>query len=129
MKGGSPSHTSHAAALDALIRHHGNGSAAAHSLADCFATLTGKRGFGLDQAAQVLRRNCVERLRIVPLGSREYLSVIDRARERGVRGGAIYDALLLACARKARAQRILTLNVRHFIAIAPDLEGRIAAPS
>lgn len=33
---------------------------------------------------------------------------------------------MLACARKCRAERIYTLNRRHFIALAPDLATRIA---
>jgi hypothetical protein len=40
----------------------------------------------------------------------------------------VYDLLLLAAARKAGAGRILTLNVRHFTAFAPDLKDRISAP-
>jgi predicted nucleic acid-binding protein len=40
----------------------------------------------------------------------------------------IYDALLLACARKANADRIYTWNLRHFRALAPDLAERIVAP-
>jgi predicted nucleic acid-binding protein len=40
----------------------------------------------------------------------------------------IYDALLLACARKAAAERIYTWNERHFKLVAPDLAERIVAP-
>lgn len=36
---------------------------------------------------------------------------------------------LLACARKAKAARIYTLNHRHFIALAPDLAQAIVSPS
>jgi hypothetical protein len=33
---------------------------------------------------------------------------------RGVRGGAVFDYLHLAAARKAKAARFYTLNVSHF---------------
>jgi predicted nucleic acid-binding protein len=47
---------------------------------------------------------------------------------RRLTGGIIYDCLLLACARKAQAERICTWNVRHFRSIAPDLAERIVTP-
>jgi len=40
----------------------------------------------------------------------------------------IYDALLLACARKCGADVIYTFNTDHFVRIAPDLAERIQAP-
>jgi predicted nucleic acid-binding protein len=43
-------------------------------------------------------------------------------------GERIYDALLLACARKSGADVIYTFNSRHFIRVAPDLTDRIQAP-
>jgi predicted nucleic acid-binding protein len=46
----------------------------------------------------------------------------------GITGGAVYDALQLACARKIAAERIYTFNVRHFERIAPALASRIVAP-
>jgi hypothetical protein len=43
-------------------------------------------------------------------------------------GGIIYDALLLASARKVSADRIYTWNLGHFRMIAPDLAARIVEP-
>ncbi len=43
-------------------------------------------------------------------------------------GAIIYDALILACARKARAEVIYTWNVKHFRLVAPDLSDRIVEP-
>ena len=48
--------------------------------------------------------------------------------ENRVPGGQIYDALLLDCARKFEADRIYTLNLRHFRRLAPDLAPRVVAP-
>jgi hypothetical protein len=44
-------------------------------------------------------------------------------------GGRIYDALHLRRARQAACDRVYTFNVRHFQQLAPDLAGRIGAPS
>ena len=37
-----------------------------------------------------------------------------------VAGGSVYDARIVAAARKAGANRILTMNVRHFERLVPD---------
>jgi len=67
-------------------------------------------------------------MHIVTLTEEDYfLTVRDSARA-GRIGGIIYDALLLACARKVNADRIHTWNIGHFRMIAPDLAGRIVEP-
>lgn len=43
-------------------------------------------------------------------------------------GGIIYDALLMACARKVNAEHIYTWNEKHFRMVAPDLADRIVTP-
>ena len=69
-----------------------------------------------------------ERMQIVSLTEVEYLDTLRKAAEIGMSGPIIYDALLLACARKAKAKAIYTWNVRHFRAVAPDLAERIQEP-
>lgn len=101
-----------------------------HSLAECFATLTGgrlTRRLTPEEAGTTLEA-LSKRVRAVPLTEEEYLEALRAAQAVGARGGAIYDVLLLTCARKARAERILTLNHRHFVSFAPDLAGLIATP-
>jgi predicted nucleic acid-binding protein len=65
---------------------------------------------------------------VISLDEREYFETIDALSRRGMTGAVVYDALLLACARKVRAERIYTWNVRHFRAIAPDLAEKIVTP-
>ena len=116
-----------AQALDSTAK----GYAALHSAIECYATLTGgKLGIQLSpsDAAELIRHNIYDRLRLVGLTAAEYLGLIDRAGPVGARGGAIYDMLLLACARKVKARKIYTLNSRHFRALAPDIADRIAFP-
>ncbi len=108
-----------------------NGWAAAHSIAECYATLTGgKLGLQISaaDAGQLIRFNIYERLSLMSLTTAEYFKLLDHAGPAGARGGAIYDLLLLACARKAKAERIYTLNVRHFGVLAPDLAPQIITP-
>lgn len=119
-----PQHEFCLAALEDAV----NGHTATHSLAECYATLTGGR-LGVQvspaDAARLIRHNVHDRLALVSVTASEYLKLIEAAGPAGARGGAIYDLLLLACARKARAERIYTLNRRHFAALAPDLASRL----
>jgi predicted nucleic acid-binding protein len=108
-----------------------DGYAATHSLAECYATLTGGRlGLQLSpqDAAKLIRQDVHDRLALVSISPSEYMRLVELAGPVGARGGAVYDLLLLACARKAKAERIYTLNRRHFAALAPDLATQIAAP-
>jgi predicted nucleic acid-binding protein len=70
------------------------------------------------------------RSRVTPivLNAEEYFATISRIAGRGLTGGRIYDALLLACAEKSGAQVIYTWNLQHFQAIAPHLADRIQTP-
>lgn len=65
---------------------------------------------------------------IIALQINDYVESIDDLSRRGLSGGMICDALLLACARRAKADFIYTWNARHYRAIAPDLAERIVAP-
>jgi predicted nucleic acid-binding protein len=66
---------------------------------------------------------------MITLDAGEYFETIDAMSRRGMSGAVIYDALILACARKVRAERIYTWNVRHFRAVAPDLAAKIVTPA
>jgi hypothetical protein len=70
----------------------------------------------------------LERLTAIALTPAEYLATIHRLSEAGLSGGIVYGALLLACARKCKADAIYTLNERHFTRLAPDLSDRIRTP-
>jgi predicted nucleic acid-binding protein len=75
----------------------------------------------------------IERMRqnttMITLDGGEYFDTIDALSRRGMTGAVIYDALILACARKVRAERIYTWNLRHFRAVAPDLAAKIMTPA
>lgn len=64
----------------------------------------------------------------VSLTAAEYLSTIRQVAASGISGGIVYDAVLIACARKCKADVIYTFNERHFTRIAPDLADRIRKP-
>jgi len=65
---------------------------------------------------------------LVTLSAAEYRQAVAECANGGWAGGAIHDAVHLRAARKAECERIYTFNVKHFRALAPDLQGRISAP-
>ena len=93
----------------------------AHTLAECFATLTGFYKVPTDSAAE-MTLGLLDVLRVEPLTAGDYQTAIREARSRGVMGGGIYDSLHATFARRKGATRIVTRNPSHFAHTAPDLE-------
>lgn len=105
-------------------------SAWTHALAETFSTLTGGR-IG-NRVRTVQATELLEALRPhliwVALDAADTIAEIAEASVRGVRGGALYDALHLRAARKTGAEVLYTLNARHFLSIARIGDPRIETP-
>ncbi|SRR6266567_1812037 len=103
---------------------------AAHTLAEVYAVLSrmpgGKRQ--RPELAGILVDQIINRMTVVSLTAEEYAETIRGAVRSKIAGGTIFDALLLACARKVNPQFIYTWNLRHFHLVAPDLKDRIVTP-
>jgi predicted nucleic acid-binding protein len=67
-------------------------------------------------------------LTVVPLNGDEYFAAIQRTAGLGFGSGRVYDALLLACAAKVRAETIYTWNLKHYQSLAPELSAQICTP-
>ena len=103
-----------------------------HALAEVFATLTeGRLDLQLSpaEAAEVIEHNVVGRLNVLALTVRDYRKAISECQAAGARGGGMFDMIHLEAARRGKAQRILTTNVRHFQVFAPDLSEIIQLPT
>jgi len=101
-----------------------------HTLAEVHAVLSRLPGGKKvrPEIAGLLVEQIAARLTVVPLNAEEYLATLRETAHMGLSGGIVFDALLLACARKVGAERIYTWNVRHFRMVAPDLAERIVTP-
>ena len=112
------------------LLQRGGGACASHSLAEAYNALTGHpKGYGVPAAYAVRILKQVSKIyTLVALTPKETLQAIEDAALRGLGGGIIYDALIVACARKVNARVIYTNNVKHFRQIAPDLADRIHEP-
>jgi predicted nucleic acid-binding protein len=103
---------------------------AAHTLAEVYAVLSripgGKRV--RPEHAGLLIEQISAMLTVVPLGTEDYVATLRQTARMRLSGGIVFDALLLACARKVDAERIYTWNEKHFRMVAPDLADRIVTP-
>ncbi len=129
------SHPHHHAArpiIERVTAGQDQGFVATHSLAETYAVLTrlpGGHQVAPAMAWQLISENVVKNFSLVTLSPKEYVATLNQASADGVEGGRTYDSLLLAAAMKSDAERIYTLNVRHFQNMADERTRlRIAAP-
>jgi predicted nucleic acid-binding protein len=103
----------------------------AHSVAETFAvlsTLPLSPRIGPGLARQLVRENVLSMAQVITLSARDYGAVIDEVADLGLAGGVVYDALIARAAAKAKADRLLTLNPKHFFRVWPAGAERIQAP-
>ena len=124
-------HANHEASIKQFAKaEQKHSSCAAHTLAELYATMTALPVKPLIPPEQVhlFVEEVRKRLSLVSLEPEEYYETIRMAAERGLTSGRIYDALLMSCAAKAKAEVIYTWNLKHFQAIAPELAPYIRTP-
>lgn len=120
----------HHAACDRIVAAGGNG-VYVHALAETFSVLTGGRqGRRLSAAAAVrlIEQSVVPYVQMQTLTGKDVMVALGECESRGVRGGAIYDWLHLAAARKAGAERLVTLDRRDFQSLARPGDPAIGMP-
>jgi predicted nucleic acid-binding protein len=104
---------------------------AAPALIEAYSVLTrlpAPRRLAASEAMTLLDANFARGTTVVALNAAAYRALLRAAPDDGVFGGRIYDAVIAACARKARARTLLTFNTSHFTDFAgSDLE--IVAPA
>jgi predicted nucleic acid-binding protein len=103
---------------------------AAHSLAEVYAGVTRLPGAfrASPEQAILFLSDLEDHLTIISLDGAEYSAAIRHASANGIVGATIYDALLAACAIKARAETIYTDNERHFRMFGPEVASRVRRP-
>jgi predicted nucleic acid-binding protein len=103
---------------------------AAHSIAEVYATMTrlpGKHRTSAQQALTFLEM-IQERFSFVALDVQDYLATIREVAALGVVGGTSYDALVAACALKAKADVLYTWNMGHFLLLGDKVARKVRTP-
>jgi predicted nucleic acid-binding protein len=124
-------HPHHDASLKVVSAANKRKSAcAAHTLAEVYATMTALPVKDVIPPEQALLfvQEIRDRFTIVSLGEDQYFQTIQEAAARGFVSGRVYDALLLQCAAKVKAETIYTWNLKHFRAIVPKALTGCARP-
>ncbi len=101
----------------------------AHSLLEAFSVLTrlpGPHRLRPDDALALIEANW-RQTRLVALAGPDYRATLRRCRDVGIGGGAVYDALTAACARKAAVQTLVTWDLEGFERFLED-EPAVRAP-
>jgi len=124
-------HANHARAFSLLqASNKQNSSTGIHALTELYSVLT--RSQKPRMISPLIVAKVVEeysyRMTVVDITSEQILQVIASCSTQGIAGGAIHDAVLIACARKVGASAIYTYNLRDFVRIAPDLADIIREP-
>ena len=113
-------HEEHAAASAALAELLGSGSEAIlplHSLIEAYAVMTRlppPHRLSAKDALDLLEGSFQSRSNLVGLAGNEGWDLLRELSRRNLIGGASYDSLILASARKGGARRLLTFNRAHF---------------
>jgi predicted nucleic acid-binding protein len=71
-------------------------------------------------ARNLLESNFLQGVKIVALGAAAYAALLRGAPSADISGGQTYDAVIAACARKAKVNALLTFNDVHFAPFAGD---------
>ena len=103
----------------------------AHAILETFSTLTGGRlGIRVDSelATQLVSETILPRIRVIELNIAELLAALQQAKQRGVRGGAVYDFIHLVAARKAGVEKLYTINVRDFQQLSSEGDPEVRCP-
>jgi hypothetical protein len=76
----------------------------------------------------LIQSEIVAHFSVVQLTGSDYLAVLAAAEVHGIRGGAIFDAIIAFAAWKENVNFLLTLNKKHFDRISPDRSDVIVEP-
>lgn len=107
------------------------GFISAHSLAELYSILTTlpiKPHISTLTAKKLIRSNILENFQILELSESDYEAIVNHLAESGLSGGIIYDALILYAVFKIDIDEVLTLNMKDFQRIYPELNEKIHVP-
>jgi predicted nucleic acid-binding protein len=126
-----PHHEQAFALLLSLREQQNRGFTSAHALIETFSVLSRmptNPKLKPEDVLQILEANVIPYFTLVVVSSDDYLALLRDFATKEFSGGAIYDFLHLAVARKLALDSIHTFNEAEWRRLAPDLVSIISAP-
>ncbi|HEY5999043.1 MAG TPA: PIN domain-containing protein [bacterium] len=127
-------HPRHERAFARLLRARSGGDrllTSGHTLAELFAVLTTlpvSPRIAPAAAGRLVRESVEAHADVVALSVADYRETVRRLADLGFCGGIIYDALACQAATRARADLLLTFNLKDFRRVCPEGGLRIEEP-
>ena len=103
---------------------------AAHTLLEIYSVLTSapfKPPIPPQIAQNLITKNIKKNFEIISLTAEEYIELLDKLADINLIGGIVYDALIMHCAQKAGAEKIVTANRKDFMRLNRDNHIEIVA--
>jgi len=79
-------------------------------------------------AWQLIRENIFKSFELVTHTKNDQISLLERLVENQITGGASYDGLIAYAAKKAKVDKLLTLNSEDFLRVNPSAVNIISEP-
>lgn len=107
-----------------------DGLVASHTLAEFYAHISGQPRPMLStvHVLDLITENILPIFEIVSLESDDYQFVLEKLALADIRGGAVYDALIVYAGMKANADQIVSLNQRDFLRVGAAIGANITVP-
>lgn len=127
------SHPKHKSALSFLLRAtRGEFElfVSAHTILEVYSVLTSapfKPKITSAIAKRLIDNNIKSVARIIYLTDKDYFKIIDKVCNSGLKGGIVYDAIIVECALNSKIDEILTLNPKDFSRLTNESSIRITA--
>jgi predicted nucleic acid-binding protein len=119
------------AALQQVTTQQHQGYLSTHSLAEMYSVLTrmpSQSQMSPPNVQRLLDRH-LQFLETVPLEKVDYQTAIAQMTTLNLPGGGIYDALIARAALKISADRLMTLNAKHFTRLSDTIAQMAFVPS
>ena len=102
-----------------------------HTLAELFSVISSfpSQPHFSPQITQRLIQENLKEFQIISLTEDDYYQAIENMFNLGFTGGAIYDSLIAYSALKIEADKILTLNGKHFLRLGDSIAKLAEVPS
>jgi predicted nucleic acid-binding protein len=124
-------HPHHKASLNVFCNtRKKEASCAAHTLSEVYAVMTRlpvKPLLGPEEV-MLFVQEIRDHLTVIALEEDDYYLTLQQAAKQGITGGHIYDALLLRCAIKTKAETLYTWNLKHFAHSTHAFSGKVKTP-